>query len=364
MFPAIPLSYQTLFAELAQRTLDAAFASDFSADGRFVRQESRGRRYWYFDRDLAEGGKKRSYVGPVDDPEITQRVETFKALKADVRARRKLVSTLVREAYLPRPDNKSGQVVEAIANAGFFRLRGVLVGTLAYQCYSGLLGVRLPDTAMTTADVDFAQFHTVANSVDDNVGDLLERLRIVDPTFRAVPHQADGRHSTQLVAGDGFRLDFLTPNASSDDYAGHPSRMPALGGLSAEPLRFLDYLITEPRRAVLLYGAGVAVLVPAAERFAIHKLIVASRRLTDDNGLGKSRKDRMQATNLISALTQTRQTAGLAEAYIEAWSRGGHWQEAITRSLRALDPADAELAASSLRTGMDLLEEPAANYGL
>src|SRR5579872_5070685 len=106
-FPSIPLSYRTLYAELSQRALDAAFTSNFSADGRFIRQESRGRYYWYFDRTNAEGKKQRSYVGPVDDSEISKRVETFKDLKADIRARRKLVSTLVREAYLTRPDRKS-----------------------------------------------------------------------------------------------------------------------------------------------------------------------------------------------------------------------------------------------------------------
>src|SRR5690349_1445726 len=96
-FPVIPLSFQTLYAELAQRALDASFVSDFSLDGRFIRQESRGRYYWYFDTADDSGKKRRSYVGPVDDPDIDQRVATFKDLKADFRLRRKLVSTLVRE---------------------------------------------------------------------------------------------------------------------------------------------------------------------------------------------------------------------------------------------------------------------------
>ncbi len=55
-----------------------------------------------------------------------------------------------------------------------------------------------------------------------------------------------------------------------------PVPMPALGGAAAIPLRFLDYLIHEPIRAVLLHGAGVPVLVPSPERYAIHKLIVGS----------------------------------------------------------------------------------------
>src|SRR6266481_7383642 len=117
------------------------------------------KKYWYFDTPKPEGGAQdRRYVGPVDDPEITKRVEAFKDLKADLKGRRRLVSTLTREASLPRPLSMAGQVVEELAKAGFFRLRGVLVGTVAYQCYSALLGRRLDAVAMQTGDADFAQF--------------------------------------------------------------------------------------------------------------------------------------------------------------------------------------------------------------
>ena len=41
--------YQTVYSELAQRTLDARFSADFPIEGRFISMESGGRRYWYFD---------------------------------------------------------------------------------------------------------------------------------------------------------------------------------------------------------------------------------------------------------------------------------------------------------------------------
>ena len=40
----------------------------------------------------------------------------------------------------------------------------------------------------------------------------------------------------------------------------------------------LDFLIRDPVRTVLLHRSGVPVLVPSPERFAVHKLIVATRR--------------------------------------------------------------------------------------
>lgn len=140
--------------------------------------ESRGRRYWYFDTAKQGGGKVRRYVGPVDDAEITRSVESFKDLKADARARRKLVSTLVREAHLPRPEPFVGAVVQTLADAGFFRLRGVLVGTVAFQCYSAILGVRLPNAALQTADADFAQFHSISTAVGDALPPILDVLRL------------------------------------------------------------------------------------------------------------------------------------------------------------------------------------------
>src|SRR5215471_20381595 len=122
---SLDISYQTLYSELVQRSLDESFTSEFSANGRFVAVEVKGKKYWYFDSPRPGGGPQhRRYVGPVDDPEITKRVEAFRDLKADLKGRRRLVATLTREAYLPRPLLMAGQVVEELAKAGFFRLRG------------------------------------------------------------------------------------------------------------------------------------------------------------------------------------------------------------------------------------------------
>ena len=344
-------SYQVLYSELAQRTLDAAFSSDFAIEGRFVTQESGGRRYWYFDLAKPDGGgKHRRYVGPVDDPEITQRVEAFKDLKADYRARRKLVSTLTRDAYLPRPEHMAGDVVQALAEGGFFRLRGVLVGTVAFQAYGPLLGARMPEAILQTGDADFAQFHSISVAVDDEIPPVLDVLRKVDATFREIPHQADGRRATAFVSRTGYRVEFLTPNTGSADHDGQPAQMPALGGAAAQPLRFLDFLIYEPVRAVLLHGAGVPVLVPAPERYAVHKLIVADRRRAGREGADKRAKDLRQASSLIETMIELNKAVEFTDAYAEAWDRGPAWREAITASVHALGK-DFE---TKLRAGLAL----------
>lgn len=356
----IPHTYQTLYSELAQRSLDASFSTEFNVDGRFVAAEIKGRRYWYFDLPNAEGGKKRTYVGPVDDPEITKRVENFKDLKADNKERRKLVSTLVREAYLPRPERMTGDIVQALAEAGFFRLRGVLVGTVAYQCYPAVLGVRLPSTSMVTGDADFAQFHSISGAVEDGMPPVLDTLRKVDPTFRQVPHRAGPHFTTQYSARSGYKVEFLTPNTGSNDYESLPASMPALGGASAQPLRFLDFLIYQPIRAVLLHGAGVPVNVPTPERYAIHKLIIASRRLTNRDGTAKSRKDGMQAATIMQAMIDQRQSDELADAFLEAYDRGPAWREAIRSSLSRLEERSrAEIRSALAETVRRMGRDPA-----
>jgi len=150
------LAAQTMFAELLQRCLDAEFDALYSERGRFVRVRSRGRLYWHY-RATVKGERKQLYVGPVADKSITGRVNRFADIKSDFQGRREIVRALL-AAGLPAPDHLSGAVVEAMWKAGFFRLRGVLVGTVAFQAYAGPLGLRLAGQALQTQDVDFAQF--------------------------------------------------------------------------------------------------------------------------------------------------------------------------------------------------------------
>jgi hypothetical protein len=70
---------------------------------------------------------------------------------------------------------------------------------------------------------------------------------------------------------------------------------------------------------------------PRSERYAIHKLIVANRRLEGRDSL-KSRKDLMQAETLIALLVQDG-PGDLADAYHDAVERGPRWRERIERSL-------------------------------
>lgn len=348
---SIDLVYQTMLAELGQRATDAAWTADFPAEGRFVKATVKARRYWYFDTSDEAGSKKRRYVGPVDDPDISQRVETFKREKDDYRARRRMVSSLTREGGMIAPDPMSGDIVGALAAGGLFRLRGVLIGTVAFQTYAGILGVRLPAAALLTGDADIAQDYAISREVEDSLPPILELLQAVDQTFRPVPHRSGSATSSAFQTASGYRVEFLTSNRGSDDHIDQPARMPALGGASADPLRFLDYLIRDPVRTILLHKGGIPVTVPDPSRYAVHKLIVASRRRVDGQSAVKRDKDIRQSALLFEALDQTRRHADLALAYTEAWERGLAWQEGIRFGAAMFDEAEKERLHDSLRLG-------------
>jgi hypothetical protein len=336
----IDLATQTMFAELLQRSLDAEFDEMFDVRGTFRRKKSKGRFYWHHQLRVGEKVVSR-YVGPVTDKSITDRVNRFAQIKSDYKGRQEMVRALS-AAGLPTPDPLSGAVVQAMWRAGFFRLRGVLVGTLAYQAYAGPLGARLAGRSLMTQDADFAQFWGVSENIDESTPPPLTILRTVDETFAEVSRIDDPFISTQYRNSAGYRVDFLTPNRGSDDHQGRPARMKALAGAGAQPLRHLDFLIHEPERSVMLYGGGVPVSVPRAERFAVHKLIVAVERRDQT----KSGKDIAQAQALIDALCRKRPLE-LASAWQTAWDTGPRWREKLEAGRERL-PEAARLAVSDV----------------
>jgi hypothetical protein len=336
----IDLAAQTMFAELLQRALDAKFDAEFPEKGTFNRKKSKGRLYWHYQ--WRDGEKVLSkYVGPVADAAIADRIERFGGIKSSFKRRRTLIRALI-AAGLPTPDPWSGSIVEAMWKAGFFRLRGVLVGTLAFQTYAGPLGANLGRRPLMTQDVDFAQFWGVSENIGESIPDPLIILRGVDPTFRAVPNVKDPVVSTRYRNRMDYAVDFLTPNRGSADYQGRPARMKALGGADAQPLRHLDFLIHQTERSVLLFGGGVPVTVPRAERYAVHKLLVAAERVEQ----AKAPKDILQAHTLIQSLAQRRPTE-LAQAWKTAWALGDQWRRKLEAGRRRL-PAQSQETLSQV----------------
>jgi hypothetical protein len=361
----LSLAEHTLLAELVEKSLDAMFDDQFAENGSFIIRSARNREgversYFYYQgyKPKASPDDKptryQRYVGPTDDEAIAERVARFQEIKTGRKERAALVQGLA-GIGLPRPPVQMGRITEALAKAGLFRMRAVLIGTAAFQTYPAILGMRLDDSAAITGDVDVAQFRSISLSIDDRTPPILEILQDVDPTFQAVPHRNDPIAVTAFQNASGFRLDILTPHRGSDDQIGKALKMDAIEGAAGEPLRFLDFLIHKPVRSVMLFGPGVSVNVPAPERFAIHKLIISTRRRTDSAAVAKSRKDIAQAGEIILSFDQIGQVETLADAFDEAWRRGPRWREAIEKAARRL-PAPTR-AALSKASGDRLLRD-------
>ncbi len=330
----LPLTVQTTYADLLARLQEDAV---LELGGTPVLRERSGRKYWYAVQRLADRTVER-YIGP-DTKEVRARVGQAEKAKGDLKQREKQRGGLVRmcrEGGLPRVDAQTGKVLFALSKAGIFRLRGVIVGTHAFRCYPGLLGVGVSEAHAVTEDIDVAAFHSVSIALDDRLDPALaEALKRIGP-FVARP----GLHRQPTAWRDGesgVLVELLTPNEGPD--RDEPLELPALGAY-ALPLRFLDYLIHEPVQAVALYRSGVLINVPRPARYAVHKLIVATRR--DSSAVAKAAKDIEQSAALIRVLAEDRPDE-LEDAFVEARARGPAWREAVDRGARRL-PRDAKAA--------------------
>jgi hypothetical protein len=328
----LPLPLQTVFAELVDRLAADELETAFPRGGSFVRRTVKGRYYWYFVPSKADPDGKRAqrYVGP-DTAELRERIAHHGQVKNAWQERRQMIAALKR-AGLPAPDEHTGEILAALAAAGVFRLRTCLVGSVAFQCYAGLLGVRLPGALLRTGDVDLAQFHAVSVAIadDERTVPIIEVLRGVDPTFREMPYAFGGRRATAYVGRGGYRVEVLIPNRGAERDG--PQPLPAIGAMG-QPLRFLDFLIYDAVPSALLHDGGVLVNVPRPERYALHKLIVSRRR---HEGAAKIDKDLAQAETLLAILVERRK-ADLREAWSELQKRGPKWRQLSGEGLEQID---------------------------
>lgn len=332
MAPAVSLTTQTLYAELVDRCAVAAFEAEFPLNGSFVRVRVKDRDYWYFQqgpRD-ASGKQPRKYVGP-DNDEIRERMADHGRAKNDYRERRRLISLLRRSGFQSPPE-VAGCILQVLSDVGMFRMRTCLVGTIAYQTYGPMLGVRLPHPSLQTQDLDIAQFTAVSLAIgkDEQTPSLLEILQKADSSFRAIPHIRNAEATVAYRNTDGFRVDVLTESRGPERET--PAALPAIG-THAQPLRFMDFLIHDDMRAAVLFDAGILVNVPSPERYALHKLIIAQRRQANP---AKINKDIEQAEALLIALAAHKAIA-LREVWNEAFDRGPKWQSLLAIGLGMIE---------------------------
>lgn len=342
----LPLETQTLYAELLEHLRGADFARSFAdLAGGFIARERGGEKYWYFRTSEGLGRRPQEfYLGP--DDESTQKwLQAYRDGRENARENRERITrlaTMLRGGGLTLTDSSSAKIIKAFANAGVFRLGGVLVGTHAFVAIGHSLGVRWP-SALQTQDVDFGAMpkHHVGIGVLQTpqlLADVPKAIESLEMGFiPSVRLHSASKPTTYIVPGKEWRIDLVTAPQGGDRES--PVEIPRLGA-HAQPLAFMDYLLQKPMEAVIVSSTGILVQVPEPARFAVHKLLVASNR--DKRMSLKADKDRQQAFYVMSFLAEER-PGDLRLAAEEAMDRGPSWKRRIKQQADLLPGRIQEL---------------------
>jgi len=298
---------QTMYAELLERSihLDAANVLGTAGSGSIIEKRIKGRKYWYIQK--SEGrGKRQLYIGPDskalrawitqvhDEREITQ-------VQRDQLAR---LCAMVVSGGVNRESPGIVKVLEILGEAEVFRLGGVLIGTVAYRALGTTLGVEFDQATLRTQDIDIAQEPDLAVGLvpGGRHGRAGERLLGSDLGFQPIPALDPRSPSTSYsIRSQDLRVDFLVPARGAQK--SKTVFLPAFG-LSATPLRFLEFLVESPIQTVVIGSRPVLVNAPDPARFAIHKIHTAISRPVAFQV--KAAKDLRQASSLVEVLAEDR----------------------------------------------------------
>lgn len=314
-------SAQTTYAQLLEAAQGAELTRSIgSLGGSFARKQVKGRVYWYFQFMAPPGRKRQLYVGP-DNEQLRTLVQAHRQGGATPALERlaQAAIALGHASMLPR----HFRIVQRLADYGFFRAGGVLVGTHAFLAMGGMLGVRWTE-ALRTQDVDFAHAGkamaiALPTDIEINTREAIESLQM---GLLPIQHMDGTAGASWLDPRDPeFRIDFLTPRGRGGDA---PFRHPQLGVL-LQPLKFMEYLLEDVQQAALVANAGVVLAnVPHPARYALHKLIVAGERAA--SGRAKSGKDLQQSSALLRALDEAGLSAQVDDAWGDLLARGPGWR--------------------------------------
>ena len=295
------LATKTLFAEF-QETVFARknIGSEISDTATFVRKTIKDKEYWYTQKYI-EGKATQNYFGP-KSAKNDKLVETSKKeRKLKQNNYKKLLEqeqrqvAMLRRGGLPSVDNRFAQILTKLSESKIIDGNGILIGSLVFQAYSGMLGVLFEKSSLKTNDIDIIQDCSI-KIASRNIIDINKLLS--DFQFTDVPTLSHKDLPSSFISKDGIRIDFLSP------LKGKPRgivNIPHIKNAGAIELPYLDILIDSPIRAILLApNGGIPITVPNPAKYAIHKLITANLRpITETTKAGK---DLMQADQLIKVL--------------------------------------------------------------
>ncbi len=288
-----------------------------------------GKSYAYFIfQDVLTGRQQQLYLGPDSEKLRELAVRARESAPAGAVLKRQAGAAVSHGCASLIP--KHYRIIRQLADAQFFRAGGLLIGSHAFTALGNMLGVRWSG-GTHTLDIDFAHSGPRGNisvalpaNLSINIHGAIQALEMGFLPTQSL--RGGGTNSYANPAEPDLRLDFLTP-ARRD---GAPIYDPNLK-IDLQPLKFLDYLLEDSVQTVILHTQGAVVVnVPAPARFALHKLVVATKRTVTERA--KSAKDRRQAASMLAYLMdQSRQD--LIRAWEDLNSRGAGWSDPVATSI-------------------------------
>ncbi len=333
MFTDLPLPAQTAYTQLVE-ALQSREVTRCVADvsGSFNRKTVSGRDYWYYQSRGLGGAMRQIYLGPQSeqlDALVARRQSRSDDALRVASATAEHALKLGCEGMLPL----HLRVINKLAEEGFFRAGGVLIGTHAFIAAGNQLGVKW-GSGERTQDLDFA--HAGKNlSVALPTNASLDLPSAIDAlALGFVPASSlDGLQGGSWVhpKDPTFRLDFLTPMTRANQTLVNVSAFNA----QFHALRYMEFSLEGVTQAAAFARTGdpCLVSVPNPARMAIHKLIVCGLR--EGAFAAKAAKDLAQAASLIAFYSE-RSPAQLQTAYEDALARGPKWRTLLSAGLEQM----------------------------
>ena len=346
-----PLVIQTVYAELQQICLDAEAAgedpSGYDAVGTIsaVPKTINEKVYWYAQYMDSSGKRQQSYIGPDSDASTQATIDRLQspALAESRDCRRSMVKMLHQAGYAKMDATMEGAML-ALSRTGLFRSGVTLIGTPAYQAILHQMGVS-ERVAIQTNDVDLS-FDRLKLGIPGHI-DIEKVLKEWNSKMFAVP-PLNLKHgeSSLKIRGKDFHVDFLTPGLYSS--TGRPVHISDIR-FHAETLPFLDYLLGDSQKTLLMTRYGMMAQVPEAGRFMWHKCVTAACR--PSTWETKRKKDLMQARTLFEILKE-RDPDAIRDAYfaIKNIQEPGIFMKKLQDAMRL--PEMAEMHEWTLRNGV------------
>jgi hypothetical protein len=317
---------QTAYASLSSATRLEDIRSVAALPGSFSKKMVKGNAYWYYQTPDLTGKQMQIFLGSAS-AELTALIAQHRQGDSTVLHLRQLARQAIAAGCLPIT-SAHARIIERLADAGFFRAGGILVGTHVYMAYQNYLGVRWLSAAQTL-DLDFAHAGrnvsvAIPSDVTMDMGSEIEALQMGFVPVKSL---------TTYVKSDerDLQIDFVTCMHRGGDT---PVLIKALNAVM-QPLKFMEFSMENPIQLTLVSQRGpITVNAPPPEKYALHKLLVYGER--SQQMRVKASKDLDQAASLIDYLL-----ANDADLLTDTWrkllSNGPGWRSRALEGLRALN---------------------------